>query len=443
MKKILFGFFVISLLLAGSCQKGIHWSSVGELRKDSLGNCLPVTVAGIYAVNKVISDSNFIIVSVNVIAGGSYFITNDTANGYSFSASGAFSSKGIIPVKLLCKGIPRKAGIDFINLNYDNSVCEIAINVLPDAVPKAGYTLQGSPGRCMDDSVHGSYIQSITLDTSDFVSISVNVQSPGNYSMFTDTINGYSFSAVGLFTVTGIQTVILAGAGIPANTGNNTFKLTASTSACSFPVTVIPVVQAKSKLHFPLTAGSYWVYVGEDPNDTITRYVNGDTIIDGTSYIRVTEKTKFISTDYFYHYNGTDYTEYGRVEVYTTLILFNPPVYGATLFLKESAGPNAYWESQVFTGKESFDDKTKYDFHSKFYCISNTGNKEVNGLGFRDVINMKVTPYVVGDNGSWIGGGYDFYNYHYAKGVGLIDIEYTGAENKYPDPLKLVSWKVN
>lgn len=440
MKKILF--IILCLILGVACQKGIHWDFVsdGELNKDSLGNCAPATVYGTFTVNQSTGDTNYLTVSVNVTAIGTYSITSDSASGYSFSASGNFDNKGIRSVKLLCKGTPKAAGTNFINLYYNNNTCEVRIIVLSDTVPKAGYTLQGSPGKCMNDSVYGVYLQSASLDTSNFISVSVNVQLPGTYSIFSDTVNGYSFSGSGVFTNKGTQSVVLAGTGIPKSTGNNNFKLTASAATCSFQVTVIAAVQVNSKLHFPLTAGSYWIYVDTVLKDTIRRYVNGDTIINAKTFTRVSEQSKYSSQDYFFTFDGAEYNEYGKVEKYSHLITYNPPVYGLTPFLKEFAMPGIYWESPEFAGTASFGQRIY--FKSGYICLSNTAKKIVSGYGFKDIITLEFTPYIKSDLGDW-GTGDESYYYYYAKGIGLINMEHRIVSTIEPSHLVIIDWKIN
>jgi hypothetical protein len=66
--------------------------------------------------------------------------------------------------------------------------------------------------------------------------VSVNIISPGNYTISTQQINGISFLASGTFTTTGIQSVQLNGSGTPIASG--TFIYTPGVSSCS--ITVLP-----------------------------------------------------------------------------------------------------------------------------------------------------------------------------------------------------------
>jgi len=209
MKKNLF--FILCCCLIFSCQKGIHWDlpSAGFLPKDSVGNCLHVTVSGTYVADSTISGDNFILVDVNVTAFGSYNIYTDSLNGYSFKASGNFESPGVYHVKLAGSGKPIAADTNYFTVHYDTSVCEAVVIVTSNAIPAAIFSLQGSPGICLNSTVAGNYIEGVVLDTSDKVNIHVNVISPGRYNMTTAVVNGYSFSASGTFAAPGLQSVTM------------------------------------------------------------------------------------------------------------------------------------------------------------------------------------------------------------------------------------------
>jgi len=82
-RTVLFTLFICLLTIVG-CQHELQWnrSSAGTLLKNANGDCLPVTVAGNFISNKIISDSNFLTVRVDVSVKGNYIITSDIVNGY-------------------------------------------------------------------------------------------------------------------------------------------------------------------------------------------------------------------------------------------------------------------------------------------------------------------------------------------------------------------------
>ncbi|GEM_PF-2410476 len=107
--------------------------------------------------------------------------------------------------------------------------------------PNATYTI-GTGGSCDNTVVHGVYYVSVLLKPYNYVTIEVNVSTLGQYTIMTDTINGYSFYGSGIFTSTGPQNIDLAANDIPAAAQTDTFTATAinGTGTCSFQVS--PVV---------------------------------------------------------------------------------------------------------------------------------------------------------------------------------------------------------
>jgi len=284
--------FILFCCIIFSCQKGIHWdlASTGFLPKDSNGNCLYVTVNGNYVADSTISGDNFILVDVNVTGFGSYNIYTDSINGYLFKASGNFDKTGIYHVKLVCSGKPVAAGTDYFTIHYDTSICEAVVTVTSNAIPTAIFSLQGAPGNCLNNTVTGDYVKGITLDTSDKVSINVNVVTPGRYDMTTSVVNGYSFSATGTFAAAGVQSVTMFPTGTPLNEGKDAFKVLTDSSTCTFEV------QVKSdSAEFTLQES-----MGKCMNDSVMgTYVKGvglDTVSKATISVNVTVPGKYLVT---------------------------------------------------------------------------------------------------------------------------------------------------
>ena len=90
-------------------------------------------------------------------------------------------------------------------------------------------TLDLSVFDCTKDyEIKGKYITGTGLTSSEYISVSVKVDEAGTYDFkaYATPHNGYSFSAVGEFVTTGVQTVIMYGSGVPVNAQNDNFKLT-------------------------------------------------------------------------------------------------------------------------------------------------------------------------------------------------------------------------
>lgn len=103
--------------------------ATGELVKDSSDMCLPPEIHGIYDTAKVLTDSNYVLLNVNVTKPGFYRIYTDEQNGFRFSDSGYFSVIGTKTVKLKAIGTPiLSIPTDFV-VNFDSTVCSFVISV--------------------------------------------------------------------------------------------------------------------------------------------------------------------------------------------------------------------------------------------------------------------------------------------------------------------------
>ena len=98
-------------------------------------------------------------------------------------------------------------------------------------------TLGATAGSCTPTSNTGIFMQGVALDSSNKVTVTVNITQPGVYNISTNTVNGVSFSKSGTFTTTGTQTVTLAGSGTPTSSGAQTYTVTFGTSTCTFTIT--------------------------------------------------------------------------------------------------------------------------------------------------------------------------------------------------------------
>ena len=102
-----------------------------------------------------------------------------------------------------------------------------------------GTLKKDATGECLPFNVNGSYkTDSLLKPTINYVDIQVSVSEPGSYSIKTDSINGYTFYAAGVFTVQGLNTVRLIGSGKPLAAGSDMFTVKFDTSICQFNVTV-------------------------------------------------------------------------------------------------------------------------------------------------------------------------------------------------------------
>lgn len=231
---------ICALLFFISCNKQTDFTSdvsVGTLKKDAGGQCLPITATGLFVVDSVLNDNSYVDVQVNVTAQGTYEISTDTVNGFYFSRTGGVGA-GLRNIRLYAKGKPINPGNTAFRIRYGTSTCTFNISVGGGTVP-AVYALGGAPGLCTGFVIGGTYVTGTPLTTSNTVSLSVNVSAVGSYSISTTAVNGVSFSAVGQFTTLGPQIVTLAGSGTPVTGGSFPITVNANGSSCSFSLAVV------------------------------------------------------------------------------------------------------------------------------------------------------------------------------------------------------------
>ena len=275
-------FFVLILLIAGSCQKELYFpatDSVGTLKSDSTHDCFPSSVSGHYFVDSTLNNNNFIEVQVNVTVTGPYTIQSDTTNGYSFAATGNFDDKGLATVRLYASGKPTHAGLDQFIIRYGSSICVIDINV----PASSEYEFMN----CNAVVLSGTYQQGLAMDATNTATVSVNVTTAGSYNISAYE-HGVTFYASGTFTNTGVQTIILNASGIPALGGISNYTLTGSTASCSFPVTFIPAAGQQAEYTFDIglgsrcsqyvLSGSYMPGVAMNATNTLTLLVHVSTV---------------------------------------------------------------------------------------------------------------------------------------------------------------------
>ena len=246
MKKQFFYWLALCIIFIGiGCQKELSFEGSktpadGSLQADISGDCLPKTVNGVYIATRPLADTNTITVSVNVINTGSYTITTDTVNGYFFRTTGFFTTPGVNNVTLRGNGTPFAAGTNNFVVAFDSTFCDIQVTVLPaTAGGPAVFTLEsgGTPANCASAVVNGAYTKDVAVTASNSVDIKVNVTTIGTYTI-TASGGGLTFTKMGTFAATGVQTVNLPAAGTPGTLGANTITFAAPFASCSFTVNV-------------------------------------------------------------------------------------------------------------------------------------------------------------------------------------------------------------
>tara|TARA_B110001450_G_scaffold46575_1_gene43270 strand:- start:376 stop:1515 length:1140 start_codon:yes stop_codon:yes gene_type:complete len=95
---------------------------------------------------------------------------------------------------------------------------------------------------CSSISVNGTSIINTPLNSTNTITIDVIVNSFDTYTINTNTVNGYSYSATGAFSTLGINTITLIGTGTPVIDQTDTFTIdfVGTGFSCNTTNTVIP-----------------------------------------------------------------------------------------------------------------------------------------------------------------------------------------------------------
>ncbi|CAA9194320.1 hypothetical protein FLA105534_00089 [Flavobacterium bizetiae] len=257
----------------------------------STAQCNLVKANGVFKQGETLTLANYLTIPVTVTQPGTYTVSATTTNGYYFNTSGTFPNAGTYVLNLPGVGTPNN-GYDVGNVG---DAVEISLNGKDAActphifVEKANVDFAIS---CAAINAEGSYFIGIPLNASNKLTVSVNVTNTGFWSMKTNTVNGYSFSATGTFTATGTQTIELLGTGTPTASGINNFNLssnatTVAGASCSgIPVTVAPVGYTVNCAN-AIQNGTYMQDVTLVAGNTITLPINvtatGQTTITSTT----------------------------------------------------------------------------------------------------------------------------------------------------------------
>ncbi|MFT4224082.1 hypothetical protein [Dysgonomonas sp.] len=169
--------------------------------------------------------SSYITIPATVTKAGTYSVTATTGNGYSFITEGKMLDVGSYILKLSGMGTPITGNdnpqyYDQITLSSNGEKLTTGctptdlqtIPVAP-AVGKATFTFN-----CGSSVVNGIYTINADLNSTNTITVQVNVSSPGYYS-FSAEAAGMHFSRSGEWTTGGLQSVTLLSTGKPTQAG--------------------------------------------------------------------------------------------------------------------------------------------------------------------------------------------------------------------------------
>jgi hypothetical protein len=280
--------YIFSLLVCISisslfitCQK--EYSFEKDLSQGTAGfsiNCSNSSIVGSFYIAKTLDSSNKLQLEVDVSTIGTYKLSTNAINGFSFSDSGRFTRTGVQTITLTGNGQPTAIGNFTFTITRNGNTCSFIVNVQTAPITNAVFTLAGAPNSCDTPTVRGLYVINTALGSSNTVQLKVNVISIGAYRFQTDTVNGIYFSTDGIFTNTGIQFVTLNGNGTPLLPRNAVFTPQIAGPRCSFVVpNVLPGPYAEYVLESMATiqntclysfAGNYIVNTQLTSSNTVT-----------------------------------------------------------------------------------------------------------------------------------------------------------------------------
>lgn len=199
------------------------------------GTCVTPVINGIYQAGNALNGSNTVVLTVNVTTVGTYTVSSGSNNGITFSGTGTFTITGFQILVLTGAGTPTAAGT--FTYTPGTNGCSFPITYSPVIIgPVAAGTLD-----CVAATIAGVYTQGIDLNSTNTVSIPVNVTIAGSYNINTTSTNGCIFSGSGTLAL-GAQTIVLTGGGTPLSFGSVSFPVNFGTNSCNFSITFIPGV---------------------------------------------------------------------------------------------------------------------------------------------------------------------------------------------------------
>ncbi len=99
-------------------------------------------------------------------------------------------------------------------------------------------SLKDNLGDCYTSTVAGSYYKGVALTAAQYLELQVNVTTAGNYTISSDTTNGFYFKDSGVFSSPGLKTIKLLATGTPLLDQNTSFLVSFGGTICTFTVLV-------------------------------------------------------------------------------------------------------------------------------------------------------------------------------------------------------------
>lgn len=237
-------------------------------------NCGTAAVSGVYNIGIPLTTKNKMTLNVTVTSLGFWSINSGAApiNGMKFSGTGTFTALGPQTIEIPGSGTPTASGSNNFPL-ISNAVPSASCAGIPVTVAPVGYAMD-----CNAITVNGGYMQDVTLNSANTITLPVNVTATGTTTVTTNTVNGMAFSSGAInLTTLGTQNITLLGRGTATGAGPASFTITGTgaSASCTKTITVAPQPVAYTLNCSSVTVnGIYRPNVALGSSNTITMTVN-------------------------------------------------------------------------------------------------------------------------------------------------------------------------
>ena len=288
-------------------------------------------------------------------------------------------------------------------------------------------SLLDSAQNCQSIIINGIYKKDSTLTYQNNIVVSINITTTGNYTIYTDTVNGYYFYVQGYAYTTGLKAITVKGFGKPIASVDANFKIHFGNSICYFKVKDdVPFVSnGTSNDYFPTTNLSHWTYFIPTISDTaIVAVLPLEKNIAGNVYKNFQLKIPLAFKIDTLYYRKDGFGNYYKYDTIGT----GPKV--EFQFLKDYANVGATWSSPIVNGSwQATTTSVKYFFT----IIDKNITKTFGSNSFDSVINIKQeTQYLL--NGTFETKYTS--EFSYAKKIGLVNVNQVFGATNINSPVK-------
>lgn len=286
--------------------------------------------------------------------------------------------------------------------------------------------LLDSAGNCKQILSFGSYKENIAMDNSNYIKANVTFKSTGNYTIYSDTVNGFWFVDSGYAFTTGDKILNIAAYGTPTMPTNANFTLHFADKKCYFTVlnNAVFVAPNTNNDYFPTTNNSSWVYFNSFINDTaIISVYPADKTIFGTKY-----RQFVLNIPSQMAYDTLLYRKDGAGGYYKYAAVGSGPK-TEFAFLKDFPTVGTTWDSPIVQGTLS-GNPTEVRYH--FTLMDKNITEDVGLFTFDSIIKIKEETQYSENN---IFTTKTTFIYSYQKKVGLVDVNQEGAVQNITIPI--------